>query len=96
MAVRTLEELLTDVRTVVNEDTSDEVLTLIENVTDTFNAASNTEEIETLKNQLAEQDAAWRKRFRDRFFNAAAPEPESVEPEEEQEEKPTRYEDLFN
>ncbi len=94
--VRTLEELLTDVRAVVADETSDDVLTLLENVTDTVNAAESRETIEGLRQQIADLDESWRRKFRDRFFNTASADPVPEVAEEETEEKITRYEDLFS
>lgn len=102
------DDLLKQVKDYLKEDTSDEAITLLENVSDTLNSMSS-EDIEELKKQLAEAnekadkiDKEWRVKYTDRF-NSPAPKSEKKggfeEPDEtdddEEEDEPTKYEDLF-
>ena len=96
MAVKPLADILTSVNSIIGEDTSDEALTLIEDITDSFNAKAD-EENEDWKKKYEELDQSWRNRYRERFLSGDSPLDKALEeePEEEQEDKPLRYEDLF-
>ena len=64
--VRTVEELAADVRKVVGDDNnSDEVIELLENITDTVNA-SNANEYN--KEKFDALDREWRERYTRRFM----------------------------
>lgn len=67
MAVRTRDEILAAIRARLGEDTSDDALTIIEDVDDTFKDYE-TRLSEDWKSKYDELDADWRKRYRDRFF----------------------------
>lgn len=95
MAIKTREEILAAVSGRFGDDTSDETLALVEDITDTITdlekKANN--EGENWKQKYEENDAAWRKKYRDRFFSGSKPEEED-EPLDE----PTKnysYENLF-
>lgn len=91
MAVRTREELLEAVKNAIGDDTSDSAISLIEDLTDTLDNGG-----QDWQKKYQENDAAWRKKYRDRFFGKASDEDkeEDGEPEAEKE-KPLKYEDLF-
>lgn len=74
MAVRTRDEILTSIRTHFGEDTSDETLALVEDITDTINDFENkaNNNGENWKQRYEENDAAWRKKYRDRFFSGGS------------------------
>lgn len=71
MAVRTREEILNSVRERFGDDTSDETLALVEDLTDTITdyeqKANNNGQ--NWKQKYEDNDAAWRKKYRDRFFS---------------------------
>lgn len=75
MSVKSKDELLKSLKTVIGDNTSDEVLTLIEDITDTLDnsTGSSSEEdkkkIQELENKVKETDEMWRKKYTDRFFN---------------------------
>lgn len=95
MAVRTKEELLASINSILGEDSSDETIALIEDFTDTYDSLANAStDNENWKQKHEQLDKEWRKRYRDRFLQKPDTEP-TVEEEEEQEEGPTAYEDLF-
>ena len=74
MAVRTREEILNSVRSHFGDDTSDETLTLVEDLTDTitdFEQKANNNG-QNWKQRYEENDAAWRKKYRDRFFSGGS------------------------
>lgn len=95
MAVRSREELLSIIQALVGEAPSDDALTLIEDFTDTFSdmegRASDTTDWHKMYD---ENDAAWRKRYAERFSGSPAPDtPEPIEDEPEL--KNLTYENLF-
>lgn len=90
--VRSREELMSAIKARIGDDTSDEALALIEDMTDTLTDYEGRigEDWKTKYEQL---DADWRKRYRDRFYEGGnAPEP-VADPEPEPETK--TIEELF-
>lgn len=80
--VRTLEELLSDVKLLGDEVlNSDAGITLVENITDSFTGTGITEENvnEKVNAAVAEVEAAWRKKYTDRFFNKEEIETENTD-----------------
>lgn len=70
MAVKTLEELMESVRTRLGDDQSDEALALLEDISDTYgDMQSHTAGGEDWKKKYETNDAEWRQKYRDRFFN---------------------------
>ncbi len=90
MAIKTREELIANVSDILGENNSDEALQLLTDLRDTLGSQTDAQRITELENQLAEQDASWRKRYRDAFMNGAD---ESFE--EENNRKPKSFDDLF-
>lgn len=91
MAAYTREEFLEALRKRVGEDTSDEAISFVQNMTETYDAmaANNGED---WKKKYEENDAQWRQKYRDTFFQPA---PESEEPQTEEPKKPHTFNDLF-
>lgn len=89
MAVLSFDELIAKIKTKIGEDTSDESIELLEDVTDTFNANNDGEDWKT---KYEENDKEWRKKYIDRFSGSGGSEPDD---EEEEEEEKTTFEDLF-
>jgi len=89
MAVLSFDELIAKIKTKIGEDTSDESIELLEDVTDTFNANNDGEDWKT---KYEENDKEWRKKYIDRFSGSGGNEQEE---EEEEEEEKTTFEDLF-
>ena len=70
MAVKTIEELMESVRTRLGDDQSDEALALLEDISDTYgDMQSRTSGGEDWKKKYEENDAEWRQKYRDRFFD---------------------------
>lgn len=92
MAIKTIEEIMGAVRARVGEDTSDEAIAFVEDVSDTLTSLSSSED---WKKKYEDNDAEWRKRYQDRFFNPEKV--ENIEPENKLEEKSERltFEELF-
>lgn len=80
--IKSKEDILASIKERIGEDASDEALTLLEDITDTFT------DLETKakgdgkdwKAEAARIDAEWRAKYRDRFFGdpveESAPDPE--------------------
>lgn len=79
MAIKTRDEILAAIRSRLGDDTSDDALSIIEDIDDTFKDYE-TRAGENWKSKYNELDAQWRKRYRDRFFQK--PDNEETTPEE--------------
>lgn len=88
--VKTPTELIADVTSYINEDTSDVAIALLEDVTDTLNDLSNGVDTSELDRVKAENEDL-RKRYIARFNG----EESKVDEVEDEEEESTEYEDLF-
>lgn len=93
MAVRTRDEIMAQLQTLVGEDTSDETLAFIQDVSDTIGTENNAQRITELETQLAQQDEEWRKKYRDAFFTGKPD--ETLEEDEPVDNKPKSFMDLF-
>lgn len=94
--VKSKEELIEEIRTVVGDDTSDNVIALIENVTDTVTELETTDG-EEWKQKFEENDKMWREKYISRFTEGTV-EPTTeptTEPPTDDEEKEKTFEDLF-
>ena len=70
MAVITKEEILEKLKTKLGDDTSDETLGLIEDISDTFSdIETRLSDNSDWKKKYEENDKEWREKYRDRFFN---------------------------
>lgn len=89
MAVRTRDELITSVNAIIGETPDDNGLSLLEDISDTFASYDDTEDWKT---KYEENDAEWRKRYKERF------EGKKVVVEEIEDDTPkekTKFEELF-
>lgn len=69
MAVLERETLMNRLKERFGNDESDETISFIEDVSDTFDSLSSASgDSEEWKTKYEENDAAWRKKYRDRFF----------------------------
>lgn len=94
MAIKTKAELLELVKARIGDDTSDEALAIIEDVADTLDDyETRIADSGDWKARYEQNDADWRKKYKERFF-APTEEPEEIDEPEEVEEKRT-FEDLF-
>lgn len=91
MAVSTKEDLVTRLTASFGENLSDDNISLLEDLSDTIDSFSDTEDWKT---KYEENDASWRKRYKERFEGKEDDSPEN-EPEIEHYESPTKFEDLF-
>ena len=98
MAVRSKEEILEQVRSLLNENTSDEALALIEDIDDTVSDyETRTKDSTNWKEKYEANDATWRKKYHDRFFNSSSDvdEPDPTNDPSQEPEKKYTYEELF-
>ena len=75
MAVLNKEQFLARLQERIGEDTSDEAMTFIEDMTDTFNdmeTRSNGQSDEQWKKKYDELDKSWREKYKARFFEGSA------------------------
>ena len=93
MAILTKEDLMARINGHLGDDASDETLSLVEDISDTFDSLGSGGSNEDWKKKYEDNDAAWRKKYRDRFFGAKS------DPEDEElnkpNNKPRTFEDLF-
>lgn len=69
--IKTTEELLQAIREHIGEDTSDESISFLEDVTDTISdLESKSKDGTNWEQKFKENDEAWRKKYRDRFFSS--------------------------
>ena len=95
MAVRTREELLAQINAVVGENNGDDVISLIEDVTDTMTDYETRVKGDGInwKDKYEENDKMWRDKYISRFNENA----DDNEPIGKQNDKPKKYDfnDLF-
>ena len=86
MSVLNKEEFMSRLKERIGDDTSDETMTFLEDITDTFNdmeTRSNGANDEEWKKKYEELDMSWREKYKARFFDS---ETTPVEAKKEQEE----------
>lgn len=102
MSVLNKDDFLSRLQERIGDDTSDEAMAFIEDMTDTFNdletrsSGSNDEQWQT---RLDELDKSWREKYKARFFNTETT-PEDVKEEQKEDVKDDEnvektFDDLF-
>lgn len=70
MSVKSREELLNDLNNVIGDSTEESALNLLEDFSDTLNDYEEKNKDKTdWKSKYEENDKAWKKRYKERFFN---------------------------
>ena len=95
MAIRSKDEILEAVKGRIGEQTDDDTIAFLEDITDTFS------DLETRangdgtdwKSMYEENDKAWRTKYTERFFSQEPKQEQS--PEEEKTPEPMTFDDLF-
>ena len=100
MSVLNKEQILARLKERIGEDTSDETLQFIEDVSDTINdLETRTKNTDDWKKKYEDNDKQWRQKYRDRFFNSPAkdeePAQELTDEIDDESIKNLKYEDLF-
>lgn len=94
MAILTKDDFLSKLKAKIGDDTSDEALQLIEDMTDTYNdlftKSQSNSSGEDWKAKYEENDKMWREKYKERFFSGSDnvdPLPEPKAPEKTEDEK---------
>lgn len=96
MAVRSKDEILATIKERIGEDTSDEAIALIEDITDTYDDLdARISEAGDWKTKYETNDAEWRQKYKERFFNPEVKETAVIDDEVDDEPKNLTYEELF-
>lgn len=108
MAVKSKDELLSSLKTIVGDTPSDEALTLLEDMSDTLDNSTggssdeDKNKIEELEKQVKDTDEMWRKRYADRFLNPSddngngSDDDNSDDGQDDDNESPKTFEELFS
>ena len=98
MAVVNKDTIMERLRENFNDNDSDDVLGLLEDVTDTLNDyQSRLEENGDWKERYEQNDREWRQKYKDRFFNnEPEPDPEPEPDKDPGQATPTTFEELFH
>lgn len=100
MAVVNKDTIMERLRENFNDNDSDDVLGLLEDVTDTLNDyQSRLEENGDWKERYEQNDREWRQKYKDRFFNndpEPDPDPEPEPDKDPEQPTPTTFEELFH
>lgn len=87
---RSLEELLESAKNILGENSSDEALAFIEDITDSYSKPEVDWEA-----KYKENDAQWRQKYRDRFYSDV-PQEKDEYPEDDKPVIKTKFEELFS
>lgn len=98
MAVVNKDTIMERLRENFNDNDSDDVLGLLEDVTDTLNDyQSRLEENGNWKERYEQNDREWRQKYKDRFFNnEPEPDPEPEPDKDPEQTTPITFEELFH
>lgn len=96
MAVKTREEILEELRVRVGEQTDDETIAFLEDVTDTLSDLETKAKGDGTdwKTKYEENDTEWRKKYTERFYSSD-PEPNNEPSKQDDTEKPKTFAELF-
>lgn len=98
MAVRSKDELMNKINTIIGDRTDDDALEFMADFTDTYDSLNNHEGMYT-KEQYDNLDASWRQKYKDRFFSGSANEEENESKNNKEKDNATAdsimIEDLF-
>lgn len=96
MAVKTREEILAGIRARVGEQTDDETISFIEDITDTFSDLETRAKGDGTdwKTKYEENDANWRKKYTERFYSSN-PDDTPPTPKPDDTPKPKTFAELF-
>lgn len=96
MAVKTREEIITEVKARFEEQTDDETIAFLEDISDTLSDLETKAKGDGTdwKTKYEENDAEWRKKYTERFYSSdPSPDPEPPKPDETP--KPKTFAELF-
>lgn len=89
--LRSKDEIMASLKLVIGDDTSDETIALLEDISDTLDAGAYNVD---WKGKCEETEREWRERYKAKFFEPTGtdPDPGPVDPETEK----LDYDDLFD
>lgn len=101
MAIKSKDEILEQIQARFGEDTSDETISFLEDVTDTFTDLETRASGDGVdwKAKYEENDNVWRQKYRDRFFSPEVNDNGGdtvVETDLDDTEPPKTFDDLFS
>lgn len=101
MAIKSKDEILEQIQERFGEDTSDETISFLEDVTDTFTDLETRASGDGVdwKAKYEENDNEWRQKYRDRFFSPEVNDNEGdtvVDTNLDDSEPPKTFDDLFS
>ena len=92
MAIKSNEDLMNGIRSILGDRTDEAALGLLEDMDDTLKDYATNANIDW-KNKYEENDAAWKQKYRDRFFGTVGDDDDKLK--DEPEEKQLTYDSLF-
>lgn len=95
MAIKSREDLLNDLNSFIGDNEDDSAISLVEDITDTLTELETNKDNENWKTKYEENDKAWRKKYKDRFFSKNENEDENEVGNEDNEKIPKTFNDLF-
>lgn len=96
MAVLERNTMMNRLKELFGDNESDEAISFIEDVSDTFDSLSNASgDSEEWKTKYEENDAAWRKKYRDRFFGTCEEAKEEQEEDVKDDSEVKTFDELF-
>ena len=96
--VRTQEELIKQIKDLLGDNDSDEALSLLEDVSDTYkDFEDKTSDKEDWKTKYEENDKAWRTKYKERFSQPIESKDDSDDDDSDDDsnDKPLTFENLF-
>ena len=99
--IKTKDEILASIKSRIGDDTSDEAIALVEDINDSFDDLSTrVAEAGDWKAKYEQNDADWRKKYTERFFEPSGDDPmdkvlNDLKNEEPEAPKVLSYDDLF-
>lgn len=95
MAIKSREDLLKSLNTLIGDNSTDENLAILEDVTDTLkDYEEKTADQTDWKSKYEQNDADWRKKYKDRFLSGETIKDEQEE-DVERDSKPLTFDSLF-
>ena len=96
MAVKTRDEILSEVKARLGEQNDDETIAFLEDITDTLTDLETKAKGDGTdwKTKYEENDAKWREKYAERFYSSE-PEPNQEPPKPDDPTKPKTFAELF-
>lgn len=109
MAIVSKEKILEQMKALLNDNTSDEAISFIENVNDTLESLGESGKVDELNTKITEleqkvkdTESEWRRKYTERFYSGEKVEDKiddpsvNPTPKEDEDNKPKTFDDLFS